>query len=222
MKKAIYLLFIIPMLLGCGGRQRIVDYTVISTLVEIHKSEQSKYKSIKENEVENLLLQKLVSKHTEENRSITEKIKQRYVNTNLVLTEVGKLPQALKTIDDIENYQKSILESVKERPVLSAIAIKTEIAILKRVNRLYNYIYLNAIIGTDFNRMPIAERLRIVDYVLQELRVIRGYCYTIDRKMKNAKRGNTLRKLIAEYDPSLVHRLSKARKTEIINDVMKN
>jgi hypothetical protein len=205
MKNLLFLFLASIVLSSCGGTPKVVDYTVISTLVEIHKSEQPKYKTIKENEAENLLLQKLVTKHTEENREIVEKIKKRYVNTNLILTEVGKLPQALQIISDIKKYQVDILDIVKDKPELSALAINTEVALIKRVNRLYNFVYLNAIVVTDLNRIPIAKRLSIIDYVIKELRVIRGFCYTIHRKMRNGKNGDALTAVLKEFDINSIY-----------------
>tara|TARA_R110000868_G_scaffold411003_2_gene701294 strand:- start:16118 stop:16753 length:636 start_codon:yes stop_codon:yes gene_type:complete len=207
---------------SCGGSNnvpKVVDYTVISTLVEIHKTEQPQYKDINRKEAENLLLQKMVTEQTKENRDIVEKIKQRYVNTNLLLTQVGKLPVALQTIADIKDYQVDILELVKDKPELSLIAIKTEIALIKRVNRLYNYVYLNALVGTDLNRMPIAKRLEIIDYVITELRVIRGFCYSIYRKMKKGKNGNTLNEVLKEFNINSIY--GDINKQKIVNDLMK-
>lgn len=203
---------------SCSGTRKIVDYATITTLVEIHKTEESQYNRIKKNELTNYGLQSLVTKHTEENRDIVEKIKERYVNANLVLTHVGKLPYALECIDDIYDYQADILALVQEKPALAALAIQTEIAIIKRVNRLYKYVYLNAIVGTNFNRMPIAKRLEIVDYVIQELRVIRGFCYGMFRKMRAGKNGNTLRQILQEFDMDVIY--GDIDKLGIVNDVM--
>ncbi len=218
MKQAFYILLAALILSSCSGRPEVIDFTVISTLVEIHKDEQPRYTNMKNLEAQNMALQKLVTKHTEENREIVEKIKQRYVNTNLILTEVGKLPQALQLIDDIKKYQIEILDLVRENPELSAVAIQTEVLLLKRVNRLYNYVYLNAIVGSDFNRIPIAKRLEIIDFVIQELRLIRGYCYSIFRKMRNGKNGNTLKVILQEFDIDMLYR--DINKDQIINDLM--
>lgn len=220
MKKAIYI-FLIGLSLclnSCSGRPEVVDFTVISTLVEIHKDEEPRYREMRNLEAGNMGLQQLVTKHTEENREIVEKIKKRYVNTNLILTEVGKLPQALQLIEDIKNYQVDILGIVQDKPALSAIAIETEILLLKRVNRLYNYVYLNAIVGSNFNRIPIAKRLEIIDFVIQELRIIRGYCYSIYKRMRNGKNGSTVRAILREFDIDLLYR--DIDKEQIINSVM--
>lgn len=218
MKKFILLLVGISFMCSCSGPRKVVDFATISTLVEIHKKEDKTYKSLKNRGLTNLGLQALVTKHTEENRDIVDKIKQRYVNTNLILTAVGKLPQALSTIEDIHDYQSDILALVQEKPTLVAIAIQTELVILKRVNRLYNYVYLNAIVGTNFNRIPIAKRLQIVDFVIKELRVIRGFSYSILRKMKAGKNGNTLRQILQEFDFDIIY--GDISKMQIINDVM--
>lgn len=218
MKKLILIIIGISFLTSCSGPRKIVDFTTISTLVAIHKKEEKQYGKIKENEATNLGLQALVTKHTEENRDIIEKIKKRYVNTNLILSAVGKIPQALETIDDIHQYQSDMLEMVQDKPALSALAIQTEVAMLKRVNRLYKYVYLNAIIGTNFNRVPVAKRLEIVDYVLEELRVIRAFCYSINRKMRTGKYGNTLRQILQEFDIDMIY--GDIDRLQIVNDIM--
>lgn len=219
MRKLLSLILLSTLLYSCGGTPKVVDYTVITAMVEIHKKEQPKYKTLKNNESENYLLQKLVTKHTNENREIVEKIKQRYVSTNLLITQVGKLPQVLQSVSDIKQYQVDIYEMVKEDPKLAALAIKTEILLLKRVNRLYKYVYLNALVGTDLNRMPIAKRLEIIDYVVDELRVLRGMCYTIKRKMRNGKNGKLTMKILQEYDIDLIY--GNIDKNAIINDLMR-
>lgn len=216
MKNFIYI-FLLGLLTTSCGSNRIIDYAALESLISIHKKQEVQYKGVKEKEAENLLLQKIVTKQAKEHTSIREKIRKRVTNTNLLLTNLGKLPDALKTINDIKNYQVQILELVIDSPHLSALAIRTEIVMLKRINRLYKYIYLNAIIGGDLNRMPIAKRLEIIDYVIKELRVIRGFCYSIKRKMYNGKYGSFINKLLREYDINYIYR--DINKNEILESV---
>lgn len=216
MRKIFYILALGFMFTSCSGN-RIVDYASLESLISIHKKQQPQYKTVKNNEGGNLVLQKLVTKHTKENTAIREKIRKRITNTQLLLADLGKLPDALRTINDIKNYQVELVELVSDNPELSLIAIKTEIAMIKRVNRLYKYVYLNALIGSDFNVMPIAKRLEIIDYVVKELRVIRGFCYSILRKMKSAKYGNLINKLLREFDIGYIYR--DIDKYRIINQV---
>jgi len=207
MRNYIYLLLLSIFLTSCGGGggdQRIVDFTVISSLVNIHKKEHENYEDIKGNSAVNTGLQFQVTKQYEKYREVSEKIKKRYTEVNLIITEVGKIPRALKCINDIKSYQTQMLDLVVSDPKLSTVAIQTEIQILKRVTRLYKFVYSNALIGTKYNQMPIAERLRIIDYVLEELRVIRGFSYSIYRKMRQAKYGKSVRKVLKDFEVSSI------------------
>lgn len=207
--------------MSCSGPRKVVDFTVISSLVGIHKKQHAQYKDVKNKEAVNLGLQKIVTKQAKENTEIREKIRKRITNTQLLLTELGKLPECIRLIGDIHDYQSEFLDMAKDRPELSLIALQTEILLVKRVNRLYNYVYLNALVGTDLNKMPIAKRLEIIDYVIKELRVMRGFCYSIIRKMRSAKYGNTISKLLEEFKISKMG-LEDINRMEIINDIMPN
>jgi len=203
--KFVYIILLVILISSCGGTRKVVDYTVISTMVEIHKTESGHYRDLKDKETTNTTLQTLVTKTTEEYRAISDKIERRYTDVSILLSQVGKLPQIIRIINDIQDYQVSLLEIVQDHPEFVLIGINTEVALMKRVTRLYKYVYLNAILGTDLNKMPIAKRLEIVDHVLTELRVIRGLCYSISSKMKNAVRGKGLRIILREYDLDMLY-----------------
>ncbi len=198
MKKALFILFIVFLIPSCTVK--VIDLAQISSLVLIHQKQQPQYKGIKKNEYINTALERLVRKTTDENREITEKIKKRYTDVTMLLTTIPKLPYALDVIKDIKKYQKLSVEIVSDNPKLVVIALKTEVEILKKVNRLYKYIYANAIIGTDINRIPIAERLEIVDYVIRELKIIRGYSYGLHRKLRMAKYSGDLTAILKEFN----------------------
>jgi hypothetical protein len=203
--KFVYIILLVILISSCGGTRKVVDYTVISTMVEIHKTESGHYRDLKDKETTNTTLQTLVTKTTEEYRAISDKIERRYTDVSILLSQVGKLPEIIRIINDIQDYQVSLLEIVQDHPEFVLIGINTEVALMKRVTRLYKYVYLNAILGTDLNKMPIAKRLEIVDHVLTELRVIRGLCYSISSKMKNAVRGKGLRIILREYDLDMLY-----------------
>lgn len=203
--KIIILLFIAFCATSCGGPRKVVDYTVISTLVEIHKKESDNYRGHKEREGVNAGLQKLVTKTQNEYREISDKIQRRYTDVSILIAHVGKLPQIITLMNDIQQYQVEALGMVQDNPEFVLIAINTEILLTKRVTRLYKYVYLNAIIGTDINKMPMAKRFEIVDHVITELKVIRGLCYGINRKMKSAIRGKGYRVILDEFDISFMY-----------------
>lgn len=206
MKNNLILLAIVSFLFtSCGGTRKVVDYTVISTLVEIHKKESDNYRGHKEREGVNAGLQKLVTKTQNEYREISDKIEKRYTDVSILIAHVGKLPQIITLMNDIVDYQSQALTMVQGNPEFVLIAINTEILVTKRVTRLYKYVYLNAIIGTDINKMPMAKRFEIVDHVITELRIIRGLCYGVNRNMKTAIRGKGYRVILDEFDLSFMY-----------------
>lgn len=216
-----YLLLIIGLVIlsSCdGGPWEIRDLPACSIMVDHHISRQSDYKRIKNNELQKTGLQGVLLKEQEKLTVITNKLKKRYTTVSSIIHSVGRIPYAISIANDCKKYQKSIIEKVIKEPKLGAIAVKTELAIIKRINKLYKFIYANAVIGTDFNLMSNEQRLQIITYVVDELRSIRGLLYGVDNQLKFAKQGELLDKLLKEFDIDLFL-LNSREKSKIVREL---
>lgn len=219
MKKLFLIVIVATSLTSCSTK-KVVDFAALSSMVSIHSSQYSSYKTVKEQEAQKYGVQTLVTKYTKEHRDITDKIQKRFTDVRVLLTQVRRLPRVLKMVNEIKAYQREILELVIADPKLVAIGLKTELVLIKRITRLYKYVYYNAIIGSKFNQMISRERLRILDYVIADLRRIRGLCYTVKRKMKYAKYGRFLDKVLEEFDTRKIY--NKVDRQKIVDNIKIN
>lgn len=219
--KAVLLFFSIIILFcscGGGGPWEIRDLPACSMMVDHHISRQNDYKKIKNNELQKTGLQGVLLREQEKLTVITNKLKKRYTTVSSIIHSVGRIPYAIAIANDCKRYQKSIIDKVIDEPKLGIIAVKTELAVIKKINKLYKFIYANAVIGTDFNLMTNEQRLQIITYVVDELRVIRGFLYGVDVQLKYAKEGEFLDRILKKFDISLFL-LDNKEKNKIVKDL---
>lgn len=219
MKKYLLLLgMIILSSCGGGGPWKIRDLPACSIMVDHHISRQEDYKKLKNNELQKTGLQGVLLREQEKLTVITNKLKKRYTTVSSIIHSIGRIPYAISVANDCKKYQKSIIDKVIDEPKLAVIAVKTEIAVIKRINKLYKFIYANAVIGTDFNLMTNEQRLQIITYVVDELRAIRGMLYGVDNRLKYAKDGELLDKLLKEFNIDLFL-LNETEKSKIVREL---
>lgn len=218
--KAVLLFFsIIILFCSCdGGPWEIRDLPACSMMVDHHISRQNDYKKIKNNELQKTGLQGVLLREQEKLTVITNKLKKRYTTVSSIIHSVGRIPYAIAIANDCKRYQKSIIDKVIDEPKLGIIAVKTELAVIKKINKLYKFIYANAVIGTNFNLMTNEQRLQIITYVVDELRVIRGFLYGVDVQLKYAKEGEFLDRILKKFDISLFL-LDNKEKNKIVKDL---
>lgn len=194
----VWALFLIT--ISCDNADTVRDYIALPVMIEIHKSEFKKYKKIRENEIQKLGLETGIRNLHKKVNDLDKKIAKRYTKVIALLQHAGKISYAIEILNDIKNYQKKAIEMVIENPELAGLAIKSEIAILKRLNNVYRFIYLHAAIGGKIHLMSIKERLSVVDRVIDELRIVRGISYGIYVKMKYALKGDLFKEYRKEYN----------------------
>lgn len=216
-RRLIYIVFIGAYLSSCSSRT-IVDYPALSILVDIHTDEHKRYKQVKNEEIQKTGLQSLLNKEQYKLTELTQKLQKRYKTVSSIIHSVGRVPYALDIMNDIKKYQVKIQDYVVDDPKLLALAVKTEIAVLKKINRLYKYVYANAVIGTDFNLMTVEQRLQIIDYVIEELRDIRGMVYGVEVRIRYAKKGDVWKKILQEHNINLFN-LSDFEKEMMLKDM---
>ncbi|MFL0096000.1 hypothetical protein [Tenacibaculum maritimum] len=200
--KNIILLLVVFTLSSCGssGPWKIRDLPACSIMVDHHISRQRDYKKIKNNEIQKTGLQGALLRQQKNLTDITNKLKKRYTTVQSLIHSAGRIPHILSIIRDCKNYQKEIADKVIDEPKLAIIAVKTEIEVLKRINKLYKWVYANAVIGTEFNIMSNEQRIQVINYVVNELKNIRGLLYGVDNRLRFAKDGIFLNRVLLEYN----------------------
>jgi hypothetical protein len=116
-------------------------------------------------------------------------------NVSIVITGAKDIIYASRIAADIGKYQQQMVEIATGDPILLAVAVKTEAALIQRTADLFTYIYTVAIIGGDINLMNNKERLDIIKHVVRELRIMRGMAYGIVRRMRVARYAGVMKTL---------------------------
>lgn len=197
MKCSRYLIFCF-FLLGHYGSfsQAIVwDPLVMSQLVIQHTAQQEKLKEISTNETRILVAQTYISEKMTEIKTIEEKIHNSLRTVTGIIMDAKDILYAKEIAKDIAKYQGQMVEYARENPELLIIAYKTERALVDRTANLLEYIYTNALIGTDLNLLDNKQRHEVIQHVVNEFRIMRGLAYGVSRKMRVAQRTGVLQYL---------------------------
>jgi hypothetical protein len=190
------LILIILLIAGSAGAQQLVfDPAVVSTLVVNHTAQQTALKDIKNSETEIAAAQKVIAVQMSYIKELEQKMYNSLRNVSMVITGAKDILYASQIAKDIGTYQKQMVEIATGDPVLLAVAVKTEAALIQRTADLFTYIYTVAVIGGDINLMNNKERLDIIKHVVRELRIMRGMAYGIVRKMRVARYAGVMKTL---------------------------
>lgn len=190
------LIFIVLLLASTARAQQLVfDPAVVSTLVVNHTAQQEALKDIKENEAEIATAQKVIAVQMSYIKELEQKMYNSLKNVSIVIMGAKDIIYASQIATDIGKYQQQMVEIATGDPILLAVAVKTEAALIKRTADLFTYIYTVAIIGGDFNLMNNMGRLDIIKHVVRELRIMRGLAYGVVRKMRVAKYAGVMKTL---------------------------
>lgn len=190
------LIIIILFLSGSSWAQQVVfDPAVVSTLVINHTAQQTALKDIKNSEAEIATAQKVIAVQMTYIKELEQKMYNGLKNVSMVITGAKDIIYASQIAEDIGQYQQEMVNIATGDPILLAVAVKTEAALIRRTADLFTYIYTVAIIGGDFNLMNNKARLDIIKHVVRELRVMRGMAYGIVRKMRVAKYAGVMKTL---------------------------
>lgn len=188
MKKYIYLLSMLVLnAKGVLAQQVVFDPTVVSTLVVNHTAQQAALSDIKENESKIAGLQQVIGVKLTEIKLLEEKMYNSLKSVQSIIGQSKNIIYASSIAKDIGTYQTQMIETAKGDPDLMIIAAKTELELINRTADLFTYIYQVAVVGTDVNLMSNSERLALIRHVVDELRIMRGMSYSINRKMRLAK-----------------------------------
>jgi hypothetical protein len=180
---------------AANAQQLVFDPAVVSTLVVNHTAQQTALKDIKDSESEIAAAQKVIALQMSYIRELEQKMYNALRNVSAVITGARDIVYASQIAADIGTYQKQMVETAMGDPILLAVAVKAEAALIQRTADLFTYIYTMAVIGGDINLMNNKDRLDIIKHVVRELRIMRGMAYSIVRKMRVAKYAGVMKTL---------------------------
>jgi len=189
------ILILLLMASNAGAQQLVFDPAVVSTLVVNHTAQQSALKDIKNNESEIAAAQKVIALQMSYIKELEQKMYNALKNVSYVITGAKDIIYASQIAADIGKYQQEMVNIATGDPILLAVAVKTEAALIKRTADLFTYTYTVAIIGGDFNLMNNKERLDVIKHVVRELRIMRGLAYGVVRRMRVAKYAGVMKTL---------------------------
>ena len=177
------------------AQQLVFDPAVVSTLVLNHTAQQTALKDIKKSEAEIAAAQKVIAVQMIYIKELEQKMYNSLKNVSIVIMGAKDIIYASRIAADIGTYQQQMVEIATGDPILLAVAVKTEAALIQRTADLFTYIYTVAVIGGDINLMNNKERLDIIKHVVRELRIMRGMAYGIVRRMRVARYAGVMKTL---------------------------
>ncbi|CEN53040.1 MULTISPECIES: hypothetical protein [Capnocytophaga] len=217
MKKLLALIILLFTSNHIFSQMMVWDMTSVETLIANHKVQHAHFKEMKEKEGQIATIQRKISEQMVQIEFFKTKLYNSLKDVSLIVKTGKDVIYAKDIAKDIAKYQTEVAKLAVGDPKLVLIAAQTQMALVNKTTDLMKYIYETAIIGTDFNLMDNKQRLDLVQYVIRELRTMRGIAYSIARQMKTAKRVGILHAI----SPSIFKKDKDATKKlidDIIND----
>lgn len=112
-----------------------------------------------------------------------------------VVRDSKNVLEATSIVNDIIKYQLDVANFAKGNPLLIIFAQKTEAEFKGKALNLVLYISTTALKGGKDMMMDAGQRAELINYIVTELRVIRGLAYTASRQMYWAKMDGIFRSL---------------------------
>ncbi len=218
MKKILLLCLFLSCSFHMEAQQVVVDPAVVSALTANHLVQNGTLNKIADEERGIKNLQATINVKLLQIQELQEKTYNSLRQVQSVVQQGKNVVYASTVATDIAKYQSEIIENAEGNALLYAVALKTELAL---INRTYDmFVYINtALTGGDANLMSNMERMQIINHVVDELRIMRGLAYSVNRKIRTAKYSGTFKALLQEMDISLLG-FDKINKLGIIEDVM--
>ena len=218
MKKILLLCLFLSCSFHMEAQQVVVDPAVVSALTANHLVQNGTLNKIADEERGIKNLQATINVKLLQIQELQEKTYNSLRQVQSVVQQGKNVVYASTVATDIAKYQSEIIENAEGNALLYAVALKPELAL---INRTYDmFVYINtALTGGDANLMSNMERMQIINHVVDELRIMRGLAYSVNRKIRTAKYSGTFKALLQEMDISLLG-FDKINKLGIIEDVM--
>ena len=112
-----------------------------------------------------------------------------------VVRDSKNVLEATTIVNDIIKYQLDAANYAKGNPLLIIFAQKTEAEFKGKALNLVLYISTTALKGGKDMMMDAGQRAELINFIVTELRVIRGLAYTASRQMYWAKMDGIFRSL---------------------------
>jgi len=112
-----------------------------------------------------------------------------------VVRDSKNVLEATSIVNDIIKYQLDAADYAKGNPLLIIFAQKTEAEFKGKALNLVLYISTTALKGGKDMMMDAGQRAELINFIVTELRVIRGLAYTASRQMYWAKMDGIFRSL---------------------------
>lgn len=218
MNKVILITFFALCTYSVNAQQVVVDPGVVTALTVNHVAQNGTLNGIKDEENGIKNLQATINVKLLQIKALQQKTYNSLKQVQSVVQQGKNVVYASTVAVDIGEYQAQMLENADGNAVLYAVALKTELALINRTYDMFLYI-TTALTGGDINLMSNMERMKIINHVVDELRVMRGLAYSINRKIRTAKYSGQFRALLQEFDVSLMG-FNEINRLGIIQDVM--
>tara|TARA_R110000868_G_scaffold411003_2_gene701295 strand:- start:16795 stop:17454 length:660 start_codon:yes stop_codon:yes gene_type:complete len=217
MKKLFFVLILIHFS-SVMAQQIVIDPAVVSTLAANHVVQNGSLNNIKDEQNGIKNLQAGINLKLLQIQALQEKTYTSLQKVQSIVSQGKNIVYASTVAADIAKYQTEMISTADGNPMLYAIALKTELALINRTYDMFMYIN-TALTGGEANLMSNIERIEIINHVVAELRIMRGLAYAVNRKMRTAKYSGTFKALLRELDVSLIG-FDKINRMGIVRDVM--
>lgn len=218
MNKLILITMFFIYALSVNAQQVVVDPAVVAALTANHLVQNGTLNEIQTEERGIKNLQTTINLKLIQIKELQQKTYNSLKQVQAVVQQGKNVIYASTVAVDIGEYQAQMIENADGNPVLYAVALKTELALINRTYDMFMYIN-TALTGGDINLMSNMERMKIINHVVEELRVMRGMAYAINRKIRTAKYSGQFKALLQEFDISLLG-FNEINRLGIIQDVM--
>ncbi len=170
------------------AQQLVVDPALATTLVVTHTEQQSTLNDIKSSESAIRNYQILIQAKLMQIKDMQDKVYSYLSTAQSVVKNVKDIIYASQIARQIAEYQSKMFELAAGDPKLLIVAAKTEYELISRSADLFLYIYNFATAGGANNLLDNKQRIDLVIHVVEELKMMRGLAFAVNRQMRQAAR----------------------------------
>lgn len=170
-----------------------LNVTLLHQLVGNSKTEHGKQTDARDRQL-------VASANEEANKTLMVRLKNTYrdihsrFNTLGLAIDAAQIGiEAYPLINDIAQSQEAVFSFCKDEPVLSVLAIQSEMDLGDKANSLLNFLYGVALSIGEINQMRQSDRKMLFSHVLTELRLIAGASRGLAVTLRYSSRKNALK-----------------------------
>ncbi|MFD2285971.1 hypothetical protein GJU39_01390 [Pedobacter petrophilus] len=171
MKNAVFITILL--FLSLTGKAQL-NVGLLHQLVGDSKTEHGKQSDARDRQVESAANEQVNKTLMVRLKDKYRDIQSRFKTLGLAIDAAQIGIEAYPLINDISRSQERIYTLCKNDPILSILAIESEIDMGDKAYRLLNFLYGIALSAGDINQMKPSNRKLLFSHVLAELRLIAG------------------------------------------------